>query len=155
VYGVEALKNVARSLTQALLRPAFVIRSGKAQTHHTKEQPMAWLITKYLLTAGMVVLVSEFAKRSDRLGALIAALPLVTVLALIWLHVEGQSESKVANHARYTFWYVLPTLPMFLAFPWLLPRWGFWPALLGCVMLTAACFAAFAYVLGRLGVELW
>jgi hypothetical protein len=116
---------------------------------------MAWLITKYLLTAGMVVLVSEFAKRSDRLGALIAALPLVTVLALIWLHVEGQPTSKVANHARYTFWYVLPTLPMFLAFPWLLPRWGFWLALAGCVVLTVACFAVFAYALGRFGIELW
>ena len=52
----------------------------------------------------MVVLVSEIARRSDRLGALIAALPLVTVLALIWLHVEQQPEQKIANHARYAFW---------------------------------------------------
>ena len=116
---------------------------------------MGWLITKYLVTAGMVVLVSEFAKRSDRLGGLIAALPLVTVLALIWLYVEGQPQAKLANHARYTFWYVLPTLPMFLAFPWLLPRLGFWLALLACAVLTAACFALCALVLARFGVELW
>ena len=49
---------------------------------------MSWIVTKYLLTAGVVVLVSEAAKRSDRLGGLIAALPLVTVLALVWLYVE-------------------------------------------------------------------
>ncbi|MFZ9256502.1 MAG: DUF3147 family protein, partial [Burkholderiaceae bacterium] len=51
---------------------------------------MAWIITKYLISAGVVVLVSEVAKRSDKLGGFIAALPLVTVLALIWLYLENQ-----------------------------------------------------------------
>ncbi|HEX2198311.1 MAG TPA: DUF3147 family protein [Burkholderiales bacterium] len=115
---------------------------------------MGWLIAKYAATAAIVVLVSEVAKRSDRLGGLIAALPLVTVLALIWLHVERQSQEKLANHAWYTFWYVLPTLPMFLAFPPLLPRLGFWPALLACVLLTAACIVVFAILLRRFGIEL-
>ena len=81
---------------------------------------MAWIITKYFLTAAVVVLVSELAKRSDKLGGLVAALPMVTVLALIWLYVENQPAEKIANHAWYTFWYVIPTLPMFLAFPLLL-----------------------------------
>lgn len=64
---------------------------------------MGWLLVKYLSTAGIVVLVSEVAKRSDKLGALIAALPLVTILALIWLQIETGSQEKVANHAWYTF----------------------------------------------------
>lgn len=115
---------------------------------------MAWLITKYLLTAAVVVLVSEFARRSDKLGGLIAALPLVTVLALIWLYVEKQPTEKIANHAWYTFWYVVPTLPMFLVFPWLLPRLGFWPTLLACVLLTVGCFALFALMVRRFGIEL-
>ena len=115
---------------------------------------MAWIIIKYLLTSAVVVLVSEFAKRSDRLGGLVAALPLVTVLALVWLHVEGQSQQKIANHAWYTFWYVVPTLPMFLAFPVLLPRIGFWPALLACVVITVACFGLFALLVRRFGIEL-
>jgi F0F1-type ATP synthase assembly protein I len=115
---------------------------------------MAWVITKYLITAAVVVLVSEFAKRSDKLGALIAALPMVTVLTLIWLHVEKQPESKVANHAWYTFWYVVPTLPMFLAFPVLLDRLGFWPALAVCVVLTVVCFVAFATIVKRFGILL-
>ncbi len=115
---------------------------------------MAWLFTKYLLTAAVVVLVSELAKRSDRLGGLIAALPMVTVLALIWLYVENQPAEKIANHAWYTFWYVIPTLPMFLAFPVLLPRIGFWPALLACVIITVVCFGLFALVLRRFGIEL-
>jgi hypothetical protein len=115
---------------------------------------VTWLITKYLLTAAVVVVVSEVAKRSDKLGAFIAALPLVTVLALIWLNVEDQSPQKIANHAWYTFWYVIPTLPMFLVFPSLLPRLGFWPALLACLVLTLACFGAFALLVRRFGIEL-
>lgn len=115
---------------------------------------MQYLIVKYLVTAGVVVLVSEFAKRSDKLGGLIAALPLVTVLTLIWLYVEQQPVSKIANHAYYTFWYVIPTLPMFLAFPLLLPRIGFWPTLLVCIVITMVCFGVFAVVVRRLGIEL-
>ncbi|TFW16212.1 DUF3147 family protein [Massilia arenosa] len=115
---------------------------------------MYWLITKYLITAGVVVLVSEFAKRSDKLGALIAALPMVTVLTLIWLHVEKQPAAKVANHAWYTFWYVVPTLPMFLAFPALYNRWGFLPALGASVVLTIGCFVLFALVVKRFGIAL-
>lgn len=116
---------------------------------------MTWLITKYLLTAAIVVLVSELAKRSDRLGGLVAALPLVTVLALIWLYLEQQPTQKIANHAWYTFWYVLPTLPMFLLFPALLQRLGFWLALLACVLITVACFGLFALALRRFGIELF
>lgn len=115
---------------------------------------MVWIATKYLLTAAVVVLVSELAKRSDRLGAFVAALPLVTVLALVWLHVENQSQQKISNHAWYTFWYVVPTLPMFLAFPALLPRIGFWPTLLACIVITLVLFWLFAIVVRRFGIEL-
>lgn len=115
---------------------------------------MLWLITKYLITAAIVVLVSEVAKRSDKLGGLLAALPLVTVLALIWLYVEKQPQQKIANHAWYTFWYVVPTLPMFLAFPALLARIGFWPSLLASVVITVLCFGLFALALRRFGIEL-
>lgn len=115
---------------------------------------MSWIITKYLITAGVVVLISELAKRSDKLGGLIAALPMITVLTLIWLYIEKQPETKIANHAWYTFWYVVPTLPMFLIFPILLSRIGFWPTLFASVVITVICFSAFAFVMRRFGVEL-
>lgn len=115
---------------------------------------MTWIVTKYILTAAVVVLVSELAKRSDKLGGLVAALPLVTLLALIWLQLENQPQEKIANHAWYTFWYVVPTLPMFLIFPALLPRLGFWPTLLACILITAVCFVLFALVVRRFGIEL-
>jgi len=115
---------------------------------------MAWVVIKYLLTAGMVVLISEVAKRSDKLGGFIAALPLMTLLSLIWLYVENQTEEKIANHAYYTFWYVIPTLPMFLLFPYLLPRLGFWLTIGISVAVTVICFGLFALVMKGFGVEL-
>ncbi|OAM51538.1 hypothetical protein A7981_08615 [Methylovorus sp. MM2] len=115
---------------------------------------MAWLITKYCITAAIVVLVSELAKRSDKLGGFVAALPLITILALIWLYLEKQSAEKIANHAWYTFWYVIPTLPMFLAFPSLLQRIGFWPTILASICITICCFSVFALILHRFGIEL-
>ena len=116
---------------------------------------MTLLIVKYAVTAFVIVLVSEVAKRSDRAGALIASLPLVTVMVMIWLHIEKQPEAKIADHAAYTFWYVLPTMPMFLLMPWMMRKgFGFWPALgAGCV-LTIVCFALAAVLLKRFGIEL-
>lgn len=115
---------------------------------------MVWIISKYLITAFMVVFVSELAKRSDKLGGFIAALPLVTLLTLIWLYVENQPSEKIANHAWYTFWYVLPTLPMFLLFPWLLSRWGFWPTLFTSIFITCVLFGGFAVLLKKFGIHL-
>jgi hypothetical protein len=115
---------------------------------------MQYIIMKYLITAGVVVVISELAKRSDKLGGLVAALPMVTVLTLIWLYVEQQPTSKIANHAYYTFWYVLPTLPMFLLFPYLLPKIGFVFTLISCVIFTMLMFFLFALVVKQFGVDL-
>lgn len=116
---------------------------------------MAMLLVKYLVSAAVIVAVSEIARHSGRLGALLAALPLVTLMVLIWLHLEGQPASKLANHAWYTFWYVLPTLPMFALFPWLLQRWDFWIAMALSAALTIACFVLLAVLLRLWGIELW
>ena len=114
---------------------------------------MAWIVFKYLVTAAIIVTVSEVAKVSDKLGALIVALPLVTILAMIWLHVEQQPSAKIANHAWYTFWYVVPTLPMFLVFPSLLARFGFWPALGLSAVITVSLFFIFAWLLKPMGIN--
>ena len=115
---------------------------------------MSFLIFKYAVTAAVVVAVSEIAKRSGRLGALIAALPIVTILVMIWLYIETQETEKIANHAWFTFWYVLPTLPMFLLVPYLL-RHGvnFWMALLAGVVLTVGLFLGMLVTLRRFGID--
>lgn len=116
---------------------------------------MKLLIAKYAATAFIIVVVSELAKRSDRLGALISSLPLVTIMVMIWLYLEGQGTERVANYAYYTFWYVLPTLPMFLLFPWLLHRGlSFWACLLIGAAVTFICFLVVAGVGKYIGISL-
>lgn len=116
---------------------------------------MLLIVTKYAVTSLVIVLVSELAKRSDKIGALIASLPLVTVMVMIWLYLENQGTGKVARHAYYTFWYVLPTLPMFLVTPALLNRgWNFWIAL-GCGLgVTAVCFLTTAVIAKQFNITL-
>jgi hypothetical protein len=116
---------------------------------------MTYLLIKYLMTAAIVVLVSELAKMSDKLSALVSALPLITVLSLIWLYVEKQPMSKISNQAYYTFWYVIPTLPMFLLFPYLFPKLGFWLTLIFCILITLVIFYVYALLLKNFGVNLF
>mgnify|MGYP001170484951 FL=1 len=97
---------------------------------------MAYVILKLFITAGLIVLISEIAKKNDLLGAFIAAMPLVTLFVLFWMYFEGVSEKKIANHAMFTLIYVLPTLPMFLAFPLLLGKIGFYGSMIISILIT-------------------
>jgi len=115
---------------------------------------MTIIIIKFITTAAIIVLISEIAKFSDRLGALIASLPLITFITLFWLFYENQGNEKIANHAYYTFWYVLPTLPMFLFFPWVIKYVSFWPSFLLSILLTITIFLVYAYFLKRFNIHL-
>ena len=97
---------------------------------------MLYLAIKAALSGTIIAVVSELAKRSPGVGALVASLPLVSVLGMIWLWRDRPDAANMAAHAEATFWYVLPSLPMFLAIPAML-RSGvpFWVALLlGCAL---------------------
>lgn len=117
------------------------------------------ILFKYFITAAIVVLVSEVAKRSDKVGALIAALPLVTTIAMVWMFVElnGQEQTdKIGNHAWYTFWYVLPTLPMFLVIPWMLKRGIHFGWVMGAYSVgTLVLFIALDFIMKKFGYGLW
>src|SRR5579864_5619149 len=97
---------------------------------------MVYFIVKCLLSGIIIATVSEVARRSPSLGALIVSLPLVSVLGIIWLWRDTGDIGRIADHAESTFWYVLPSLPMFLVMPAMLRGGlGFWPSLTaGCVL---------------------
>ena len=114
-----------------------------------------YLAIKAGLSGIIIAIASEIARRVPALGALILSLPLVSILAFIWLwQGEGDNE-RVAALAQSTFWYVLPTLPMFLVMPALL-RHGvtFWPALAACCALTFVLYLVTVWVLAKFGVAL-
>lgn len=113
-----------------------------------------YLLWKYAITSALVVMIAETAKRSDKAGALIASLPTVTILTLCWLFFEKQPVERISNHAWYTFWYVLPTLPMFPVFPIVLKRFGFLVALACLILGTVAIFWVYATVMKKFTIEL-
>lgn len=116
---------------------------------------MTTIFIKYLITSGIIVLVSEVAKRTDKVGALIASLPFVTIMVMFWLWYDGQGAEKISNHALYTFWYVLPTLPMFLVIPAMMNRGiSFWWSLFAGVGITVVMFLITVVIAKRFDVHL-
>ena len=115
---------------------------------------MGFLVFKYGVTAALIVLVSEVAKASPKYGGLIAAMPVTTVLILLWMHVEGSGNDKIASHVFYTLLYVLPTLPMFIVLPFLIQKIGFAPALAIGLALTAFLVLLTDMVLRQIGLRL-
>jgi hypothetical protein len=116
---------------------------------------MLYLILKAVLSGVIIAAVSEIARRQPGFGALVASLPLISILGMIWLWRDTRDVTRMAAHVEATFWYVLPSLPMFLVVPALLRRGvGFWPALAAGCALTIGLYLALVAVGPRFGVKL-
>jgi hypothetical protein len=116
---------------------------------------MLYLIIKAAVSGVLIAIISEVAKRYPGFGGLIASLPLVSVLGMVWLWHDKPDAANMASHAEATFWFVLPSLPMFLLIPALRRAgWSFWVALtLGCAV-TIALYAAMTVLGPRFGLRL-
>ena len=97
---------------------------------------MFFILIKIFVTASIIVIVSEIAKVNDRIGGLIAAMPLTTFLILFWMYYENVSENKISDHISYTFLYLIATVPMFLIFPYCLNNFGFWITIFISIIIT-------------------
>ena len=87
---------------------------------------MGFILFKILITSIIIVSITEIAKFNDKIGGLIAAMPLTTFLILFWMYYENVSENKISAHISYTLLYLIATVPMFLIFPYCLNKFGFW-----------------------------
>lgn len=116
---------------------------------------MLYALIKAAISGLLVMAVSEIGRRSPAFAALVASLPLVSVLGMIWLWRDTHDPVRLADHAEATFWFVIPSLPMFLVLPALLRAgMNFWLALaLGCA-LTVTLYLAMVWALARFGIEL-
>ena len=116
---------------------------------------MAYYLVKILISGAIIALASEIARRSPALGAIIISLPLISVLSMIWLWRDTADTDQIAQLSGATFWFVLPTLPMFLLLPWLLKQdFGFWLALGISCLFTSALYLCMVFVLSRFGISL-
>lgn len=114
-----------------------------------------YYIIKVAISAGLIVAISEIAKRSTLLGGVLASLPLVSVLAIIWLYVETRDVDKVSALAASVFWLVLPSLALFVALPLLLRQgFNFYISLGLAVGITAACYGLMMVALTHYGIKL-
>jgi hypothetical protein len=110
---------------------------------------------KVALSALVIVAVAELAKRSSAAGALLASLPLTSLLAFVWLYVDTGNAEKVATLCASMFWLVLPSLALFVVLPWLLRHgWAFWPGLAAAAGATVVAYLIMLGILARLGIEL-
>ena len=116
---------------------------------------MIWYLIKLALTAAIIVLISEVAKKLPLLGSLIASLPLISVIGMIWMYGEKTDTEKIASHSEGTFWYVLPSLPMFLVMPWMMRKGISFPLSMSAgIVLTGFLYFLTTKILARVGMSL-
>ncbi len=112
-------------------------------------------ITRALLSGLIIALIALIGRKAPAVAALVASLPLISILAMIWLWRDTGDSLLLANHAEATFWYVLPSLPMFLIIPWMLRNgYSFWLALGAGVAMTFLLYLATIGIAARFGVRL-
>lgn len=115
---------------------------------------MIWQTTKVLLTSLIIVLIGYVSKRSVIMAGMLAALPSVTILSMIWMNVEGIELQKINEFSRSVFWMVLPSLPALYFFPNLSSKWGFNIALVISSLATSAMYLLMAAVLSKWSIKI-
>lgn len=114
---------------------------------------MYWKITKLITTTILIVLVSEVSKRSIIIGGLIAALPIVSILSMMWMHLEGVDLQIINEFSRSVFWMALPSLPMLYMFPIFSQKWGFNIAFSVLIGFTILLYLLLVSIVSRWGVN--
>ncbi len=116
---------------------------------------MLYYILKIAVTTLLIVLISEFAKRSSFWGAVLASIPLISVLAMVWLYVDTKDIAKISALSTSVFWLVLPSLVLFILLPVLLKQGlHFYLSLSLSLLVTVACYWVTVLVLQHYGVKL-
>lgn len=116
---------------------------------------MAYTILKFIITATLIVLISEISKRNTSLGALLASLPLVSVLAMLWLYIDTKNVQKVADLASSILWLFIPSLALFIVLPVLLKKGlDFYLSMGLAVIITAGCYGLMLMILARYGIKI-
>jgi hypothetical protein len=116
---------------------------------------MAYYALKLLISAILIVAISEIAKRSSFIGGLIASLPLVSILAFVWLYVETKNLERITALSYSIFWLVLPSLSLFVALPYLLKKTeNFYLGLGASIAIMLVLYAVMVLALRRWNIEL-
>ena len=115
---------------------------------------LAFLI-RAALSGIIIAIIALVSRRLPGLGAQIASLPLISMLGILWLWRDTGDRVLIADHMAATFWYVLPSLPMFLIMPWMLRNgWNFWMTFGVGVVATMLLYLLMIRLLASFGITL-
>ena len=114
-----------------------------------------YYFVKIAITTILIVLIAEIAKRNSFIAALLASIPLVSVLAMIWLYVDTKDVTKVSELATSVFWLVIPSLALFISLPLLLKQgMNFYLSMGIAITITVICYGLMVVILNQFGVKL-
>lgn len=115
---------------------------------------MAYYITKLFVTALLIVLISEISKRSSIAGAILAAIPLVSILAMTWMYIDTNSSLKAVEFSKNIVWLIAPSMTLFIAFPILIEKgFNFYVSIILAILLTVFAYYSVIYTLEKLGIR--
>lgn len=116
---------------------------------------MLYTLLKVLISAILIAAISEIAKRSSLLGAILASIPLLSVLAMVWLYIDTRNALEVSNLSIAIFWLVIPSLILFVTLPLFIHwQWNFYVALFAAIALTVIAYFVMLFILEKFGVRL-
>lgn len=116
---------------------------------------MTYYIIKLAITTILIVLISEISKRSSLVGALLAAIPLVSILAMTWMYVDTQSSTSAVEFSNRIVWLIAPSMTLFIIFPMLIKKGvGFYPSIGASIIATVTAYYLMILILGKLGIKL-
>lgn len=116
---------------------------------------MLQFVVKAVVSGLLVAVIATIARRYPGWGGLVASLPLVSVMAMLWLYGETRDSEKVASLAASTFWFFLPSMPMFLLIPLMLRSgWSFAATMTSAIIVTLALYAGMNWMAPKLGITL-
>ena len=116
---------------------------------------MKYLFLKLIISSGIITLVSEISKKSSFIGGLVASIPLISVLSMIWLYIDSRDLEKIKNLSTSIFWMVIPSLILLLSIPVLINLGlNFWYSLIIAIILTIAFYLLTIFILSHFGIKL-
>ena len=115
---------------------------------------MAYYIVKLIVTTFLIVLISEISKRSSLAGAILAAIPLVSILAMTWMYIDTSSSEKAVAFSQNIVWLIAPSMTLFIAFPILIQKgFSFYPSMFISIALTVLAYYSVLFLLEKLGIR--
>ncbi len=115
---------------------------------------MAYYITKLIITTFLIVLISEIAKRNSLAGAMLAAIPLVSILAMTWMYIDTEDSSSAVAFSNNIVWLIAPSMTLFLAFPLLIKKgFSFYSSMGISIVLTIFAYYSVIYLLEKAGIR--